>query len=186
MPNFASCALHVLCSKTVLDNEQNNIIESFVQVLHADLPYFENFSATRVNDGYLRLCFNTKESHASAVWPPLSHLSGVADSDTLVFLLTFANDSYSWNDCCAKIQVFRDDGDERVSDLPHLSQDEFAEGVKRFAAVLVALWQDEDPPSSYEIDCTAVLEKVERLPPKETTRNALQARHCALDDLDIL
>src|ERR1035437_6209466 len=183
MSNFSNCALHVIGAKTVLDDQQTEIIEGFLQVLHEDLPCFEGFNATRVGDGYLRLCFDTKESHASTVWPPLSHLPQVNTGEALVFLLTFANESYTWNDCCAKIQVLRDDGDDRVSDLPHLSQAEFAEAVKHFANVLAAPWQTGETSISYEIDCTALLEKVEQLPPKDATRNVLQARP---DDLDIL
>ena len=176
MSNYSNCALHVIAGKTVLDNQQTDIIDGYLQVLREDLPYFEAFRATRVNDEYLRLCFDAKESHASTVWPPLSRLPQVNTGEALVFLLTSSSESYCWNDRCAKIQVLGSDGDERVSDLAPVSRDEFAEAVKRFAAVLVAPWQAEDIPGSYEIDCTAMVEKAKQLPPKEAARNVLQAR----------
>lgn len=186
MSNYSNCALHVFASKPTLDSQQNEIIEGHLQVLREDAPYFEAFRATRVTDEYLRLRYETKESHASSVWPPLSRLSGVADGEALVFLLTFANESYTWNDCCAKIQVLGSDGDEHVSDLAPVSRNEFAGAVKRFAAVLVAPWQAEDIPGSYEIDCTALVEKAKQPPLKEAKRNVLQARPDALGELDIL
>jgi len=57
--------------------------------------------------------------------------------------------------------------------------------VRRFAAVLVAPRQAEDQPNSYEIDCAAMVEKVEQLPPKEATCSVLQARPDALGNLDL-
>jgi hypothetical protein len=186
MSNFSNCALHVIGAKTTLDNQQTDIIDGYLQVLREDLPYFEAFQATRVNDEYLRLCFNTKQSHASTVWPPLSRLPQVYTGEALVFLLTSSSESYCWNDRCAKIQVLLDDGDERVSDLAPVSRDEFAEAVKRFAAVLVAPRQAEDPPNSYEIDCSELLQAAMKTAAIEASRNVSRARPDAVDDLDIL
>jgi hypothetical protein len=49
----------------------------------------------------------------------------------------------------------------------------------------VAPRQAEDQPNSYEIDCAAMVEKVEQLPPKEATCSVLQARPDALGNLDL-
>jgi hypothetical protein len=186
MSNYSNCALHVIGSKTALDNQQTDIIDGYLQVLREDLPYFEAFRATRVNDEYLRLCFDTKESHASTVWPPLSRLPQVNTGEALVFLLTSSSESYCWNDCAAKIQVLRDEGDDRAADIPQISQVELASAVRGFANVLATPWQTEEISISYEIDCTALVEKAKQLPPKEAARNVSRARPDALDDLDIL
>jgi hypothetical protein len=186
MSNYSNCALHVIGSKIALDNQQTDIIEGFLRVLREDLPSFEAFRATRVNDEYLRLCFDASESGVHSIRPPLSDLSAVSAGEACVFLLTSSSESYCWNDCAATVHVLRDDGAERPSDLARVSPDQYAEAVKRFAAILVAPRQAEDLPNSYEIDCTAMAEGAKQLRPKKATRDVLRARPDALDDLDIL
>jgi hypothetical protein len=170
MPNYSSCACHVFASKSTLDSKQNDIIEGYLQVLCEDLLYFEAFAATRINDEYLRLTFEIFEREVSSIRPPVSRVSGVPAGEACVFLLTSSSESYCWNDCAGKIQVLKDEGDDRASDLPHLSQAELASTVRGFAKMLAAPWQTGETSISYEIDCTALLEKVEQLPPKEATR----------------
>jgi hypothetical protein len=186
MSNYSNCALHVFASKSTLDTQQNELIEGYVQVLHKDLPYYEGFKATRVNEEYLRLSFEAFEGEVYSIRPPVSRLSGVPAGETCVFLFTSSSESYCWSDCAGTVHVLGDDGDERPSDLARISPGQYAEAVKRFAAVLVAPWQTGETSISYEIDCAALVEKAKQLPPKEAARNVLQARPDALNDLDLL
>jgi hypothetical protein len=186
MSNYSNCACHVFASKSTLDTQQNEIIEGYVQVLHKDLPHYEGFKATRVNEEYLRLSFEVPESDVHSIRPPMSDLSEVPVGETCVFLLTSSSESYCWNDCAAKIQVLRDEGDDRAADIPQISQVELASAVRVFANVLATPWQTGEISISYEIDCTALVEKAKQLPPKEAARNVSRSRPDALDDLDIL
>jgi hypothetical protein len=185
MPNFSSCACYVYADRATLDTKQHDIIEGYLRLLHKDLPYFENFRATRLTDECIRLFFEGPQSDVKTLWPPVSSFSGVAASETCVFLLTSSGESYTWQDRAATIHVLRSDGDDCVSDGPQVSQVELATAVKEFARVLSAPWQTGETPSSYEIDCSAIMAKATLPQAVEPKRNLGEVPPVFPDALDL-
>jgi hypothetical protein len=185
MPNFSSCACYLFADRSTLDGKQHDMIEGYLRLLHKDLPYFENFRATRLTDECIRLFFEGPQSDVKRLWPPVSSFSGVAASETCVFLLTSSGESYTWQDRAATIHVLRSEGDDLASDVPQISQVELASAVKAFAKVLAAPWQAGETPSSYEIDCSAIMAKAKLPQAVKPERNLEEVTPVLPDDLDL-